>query len=95
MQDTDSRNARLKAAVVGASRTLFKNGVMSHTGHANLSARVDGETMLLTIDGQVRELVSCIVTPCVTFYTLYQTVVFTTVFQKTQKLIGRDLARCV
>lgn len=56
MQDPNSKNAGLKTAVVEASRTLFKNGVMSHTGHANLSARVDGNTMLLTIDGQVREL---------------------------------------
>jgi hypothetical protein len=32
------------------------NGVMSHTGHANLSARVDDDKMLLTVEGQVRAL---------------------------------------
>lgn len=46
----------LRQGVVDAAKILFANGVMSHTGHANLSARVDPEQMLLTIDGQVRNL---------------------------------------
>lgn len=46
----------LRQGVVDAAKMLFANGVMSHTGHANLSARVDSEQMLLTIDGQVRNL---------------------------------------
>jgi len=45
-----------RASVVDAGATLFTNGVMSHTGHANLSARIDATTMLLTVDGQVRSL---------------------------------------
>lgn len=46
----------IRASIVEASESLFINGVMSHSGHANLSARVDDSSMLLTIDGQVRSL---------------------------------------
>ncbi len=56
MTDTHSSHQDLRASVVEAARTLFANGVMSHTGHANLSARVDASTMLLTTGGQVRDL---------------------------------------
>ncbi|MHB1737896.1 MAG: class II aldolase/adducin family protein [Actinomycetes bacterium] len=49
-------NLGASTAVVQAAQSLFTNGVMSHTGHANLSARVDGQSMLLTVDGQVRDL---------------------------------------
>jgi ribulose-5-phosphate 4-epimerase/fuculose-1-phosphate aldolase len=49
-------HAEARAAVVDAARALFTNGVMSHSGHANLSARVGGEAMLLTVEGQVRGL---------------------------------------
>lgn len=49
-------NSEARAAVVEAARALFTNDVMSHTGHANLSARVGGDAMLLTIEGQVRNL---------------------------------------
>lgn len=45
-----------RAAVADAARTLFTNGVMSHSGHANLSVRVAGDLMLLTIRGHVRGL---------------------------------------
>ena len=45
-----------RRAVVDAAATLFTNGVMSHTGHANLSARLGDDAMLLTIEGQVRAL---------------------------------------
>lgn len=47
---------QFRASVVDAAATLFTNGVMSHTGHANLSARLDDSAMLLTVDGQVRSL---------------------------------------
>ncbi|WP_298335785.1 class II aldolase/adducin family protein [Ferrimicrobium sp.] len=43
-------------SIVRAANILFENGVMSHTGHANLSARLGADSMLLTIDGQVRNL---------------------------------------
>jgi L-fuculose-phosphate aldolase len=42
--------------ILTAAETLFANGVMSHTGHANLSARIDDQSMLLTVDGLVRNL---------------------------------------
>jgi L-ribulose-5-phosphate 4-epimerase len=45
-----------RQAVVAAAQALFANGVMSHSGHANLSARSDDEKMLLTIQGHVRGL---------------------------------------
>ncbi|MFJ7207024.1 class II aldolase/adducin family protein [Streptomyces sp. NPDC098789] len=41
--------------LVEAARTLFEAGVMSHSGHANLSARIDEERFLLT-PGFVRGL---------------------------------------
>ncbi|HUY51278.1 MAG TPA: class II aldolase/adducin family protein [Streptosporangiaceae bacterium] len=49
-------NPEARAAVVEAARALFTNDVMSRAGHANLSARVGGDAMLLTIEGQVRNL---------------------------------------
>jgi L-fuculose-phosphate aldolase len=45
-----------RRAVVEAAQALFANGVMSHSGHANLSARVDDQKMLLTVEGNVRGL---------------------------------------
>jgi L-ribulose-5-phosphate 4-epimerase len=44
------------AAVVEAAHTLFTNGVMSHTGHANLSARTAEDTMVLTARGNPCDL---------------------------------------
>lgn len=35
---------------------LFTNEVMSHSGHANLSARIDEDTFLITTKGGVRHL---------------------------------------
>jgi L-ribulose-5-phosphate 4-epimerase len=46
----------LRTSVVEAAQSLFAAGVMSHNGHANLSVRVDQASMLLTVDGQVRNL---------------------------------------
>ena len=43
-------------AVVAASRHLFTSGVMSHAGHANLSARVGPDRFALTTTGMVRDL---------------------------------------
>ncbi len=43
-------------AIVQAAALLFQNEVMSHSGHANLSARVSNDSMLLTIEGHVRGL---------------------------------------
>jgi L-ribulose-5-phosphate 4-epimerase len=45
-----------RMAVADAARTLFANGVMSHSGHANLSVRVGTGQMLLTVRGHVRGL---------------------------------------
>lgn len=42
--------------VVAASRLLFTAGVMSPSGHANLSARTGADRFLLTTSGSVREL---------------------------------------
>lgn len=41
--------------LVAAAQALFTAGVMSHSGHANLSARLDAESFLLT-PGFVRDL---------------------------------------
>ncbi len=46
----------LGAALVAATRHLFASNVMSHSGHANLSARLDGDRFVLTTTGMVREL---------------------------------------
>ena len=46
----------LRKAVVDASRHLFEADVMSHAGHANLSARVDRTCFVLTTTGVVRHL---------------------------------------
>lgn len=51
----DGRDGRAEA-VVAAARHLFASGVMSHSGHANLSARLDAERFALTTTGSVREL---------------------------------------
>lgn len=52
----DLSHPDLRSAIVAASRYLFTTGVMSHSGHANLSARVDAHTFLLTTTGMVRNL---------------------------------------
>lgn len=51
----DHRDARAEL-VVAAARHLFASGVMSHSGHANLSVRLDADRFLLTTTGSVREL---------------------------------------
>ncbi|MBI1758825.1 MAG: class II aldolase/adducin family protein [Actinobacteria bacterium] len=46
----------LREEVVQAVGLLFTSGVMSHSGHANLSARLDADRFLLTTTGTVRDL---------------------------------------
>jgi len=46
----------LGAELVAATRHLFTSNVMSHSGHANLSARLDGDRFVLTTTGMVRDL---------------------------------------
>jgi L-ribulose-5-phosphate 4-epimerase len=46
----------VKLQLVHAARALFDHGVMSHSGHGNLSARVDGERLVITSVGQIRDL---------------------------------------
>jgi L-fuculose-phosphate aldolase len=53
---TTGPTADLRQALVRAAEALFVNRVISRTGHANLSARADGEAMLLTVEGHVRGL---------------------------------------
>lgn len=42
--------------VVEASRLLFAAGVMSHSGHGNISARADGDRFVLTSTGMIANL---------------------------------------
>lgn len=46
----------LREAVVQAAALMFTTGVMSHSGHANLSARLNPEDFVLTATGMVRDL---------------------------------------
>ncbi|MGW6941592.1 class II aldolase/adducin family protein [Streptomyces xanthophaeus] len=54
MATTQAANERAHE-LVAAAAALFTAGVMSHSGHANLSARLDAESFLLT-PGLVRGL---------------------------------------
>lgn len=47
---------QLRAALVQAVELLFSSGVMQASGHGNLSARLDGERMLLTSSGRIAGL---------------------------------------
>jgi L-fuculose-phosphate aldolase len=49
-------NTQIKDEIVKATEHLFRSGVMSHSGHANISARSEDNEMLLSIEGQVRNL---------------------------------------
>lgn len=48
----------LREQLVQAAGMLFTAGVMQHSGHANMSARLDDERMLLTRRGVIRGLVT-------------------------------------
>ncbi|MBW3609090.1 MAG: class II aldolase/adducin family protein [Actinobacteria bacterium] len=50
--DHDQRRAQM----VEAAGVLESSGVMSHTGHINFSARIDGRRMMLTSSGLIAEL---------------------------------------
>ncbi len=56
MNDGKREEREVRGAIVEAAQALFRNNVMSHTGHANLSGRVSRDEMLLTVDGAVRDL---------------------------------------
>src|SRR5215207_3618605 len=44
-------SSELRAQLVQAAAMLFKSGVMQASGHGNMSARLDGDRMLLTRGG--------------------------------------------
>ncbi len=48
--------AEAAAELVAATELLFEAGVMSPSGHGNLSARLSDETILLTSQGSIRRL---------------------------------------
>jgi len=47
---------QLKLQLIQASKALFEAGVMSHSGHGNMSARVDGDRIVITSVGTMRTL---------------------------------------
>ena len=47
---------RAERQLLEATDQLFTNQVMSHSGQANLSARIDINTYLITTKGTVRNL---------------------------------------
>lgn len=52
----EQQSRALRGALVEAAQLLVGAGVMSHTGHINASARLDGGRMLLSSTGLVAEL---------------------------------------
>ncbi len=52
----DTTDTSRRQSVLDAVELLFTSGVMSHSGHANLSVRVDQDTFMLTTTGMVRGL---------------------------------------
>jgi len=53
----NSTSATLKEQIVQAAQQLFQAGVMSHSGHGNISARLPGtEQMLVTSQGNITHL---------------------------------------
>ena len=56
MTETQLTYSNTRQEIVEAAKSLFVTGVMSYSGHANLSARVSDDKMLLTIDGHIRDL---------------------------------------
>ena len=47
---------QIKRQLIQASTALFEAGVMSHSGHGNMSARVDGDRIVITGVGTLRRL---------------------------------------
>jgi len=56
MPGTTVSHSAQRDELLAATTTFFTAGVMSHSGHANLSARVGDREILLSSSGQVREL---------------------------------------
>lgn len=56
MTDSKLTYMDVRKEIVEAAKSLFATGVMSNSGHANLSSRVSDDKMLLTIDGHIRDL---------------------------------------
>lgn len=52
----DQAQLEQREHVVEAAAVLVRAGVMSHTGHVNFSARIDGDRMLLSSSGLVQDL---------------------------------------
>jgi L-ribulose-5-phosphate 4-epimerase len=52
----DTTGTSRRQSVLAAVELLFSSGVMSHSGHANLSVRVDRDSFMLTTTGMVRGL---------------------------------------
>ena len=47
---------QVKLKLIQASKALFDAGVMSHSGHGNMSARVDADRIVITAVGTTRTL---------------------------------------
>jgi L-ribulose-5-phosphate 4-epimerase len=58
MSYSEQATDRLKADIVRAAELLFRSGVMQHSGHGNISARLDGERMVLTHRSNIENLTS-------------------------------------
>jgi L-fuculose-phosphate aldolase len=52
----ESTRSSLTKELVSAAQQLFENGVMSHSGHANLSGRLSETEILLSTQGHIRHL---------------------------------------
>lgn len=46
-------NSELRRQLVTVAEQLVSGGVLSQSGHANISARIDDDTMLMTVQGSV------------------------------------------
>ena len=46
----------VKLQLIQASKTLFDSGVMQHSGHGNMSARIDGDRIVITSGGTLHNL---------------------------------------
>ncbi len=54
---TNFNDSELKEHLIQAANLLFQCGVMSHSGHGNLSVRLPGtEQMLITARGTIADL---------------------------------------
>ena len=56
MSYSEQATDRLKADIVRAAESLFRSGVMQHSGHGNISARFGEERMLLTSQSNIAGL---------------------------------------